>query len=177
MTFSRLFPRSTSAWSTAEPVPRVVLSDVREFARGFETRRALCELVGQPSTTPPDHVFDSVVAGLESGRLRFELLTFGGATGSASQTGPDSRELRELAEPVEEIVQRYRLLIELVDESELPVPQVAYRVIDGDGREHRGRLDEAGRAEVLGLRSEAPCKVSFPDLDGEAWDYIYAAPL
>ncbi len=177
MAFSRLFPSSSSAWSTAEPVPGFVLSDVREHTRGSETRRALCELMGLPSTTPPDHVFESVVAGLESGTLRFELLTFGGATASVSATGPDSRQLRDLAEPVEEIRQRYRILIELIDEDELPVPQVAYRVIDGDGREHEGRLDDDGRAEVLGLRSDAPCKVSFPDLDGDAWDYIYAAPL
>jgi hypothetical protein len=59
--------------------------------------------------------------------------------------------------------------IELVGEDDKPVPGVSYQIILPDGSKASGTLDEKGFARIEGFESGA-CKVSFPDLDKEAWE-------
>ncbi len=61
--------------------------------------------------------------------------------------------------------------IELVDEADVPVPGMAYRVELPDGSVSEGVLDDKGLARVEGfLKGSGQCKVTFPSLDQEAWD-------
>lgn len=46
-----------------------------------------------------------------------------------------------------------------------------YIVVTPDGGSRDGFLDQNGRAKLDGIEP-GTCKVSFPDIDGKAWDPI-----
>ncbi len=59
--------------------------------------------------------------------------------------------------------------IELVDEEGDPVPGEKYRITLSDGQtQAEGALDEKGFARLEGIEP-GTCRVTFPDLDQEAW--------
>ena len=61
--------------------------------------------------------------------------------------------------------------IELVGEDDLPVPGERYRITLSDGKLTEGRLDGKGSARVEGI-DPGTCKVTFPDLDRDAWAVV-----
>jgi len=61
------------------------------------------------------------------------------------------------------------LEIELVDEEDEPVPGERYRIELPDGTTASGTLDEKGFARIEGIEPGS-CKVSFPELDQDAWE-------
>lgn len=58
--------------------------------------------------------------------------------------------------------------ITLHDKQGRPVRHEPFRLLDGAGREHRGRLDREGYARVTGITSGL-CKVTFPRRDFSVW--------
>lgn len=58
--------------------------------------------------------------------------------------------------------------IELIDQDDEPVPGERYRIELPDGSVDSGSLDANGIARVEGI-DPGTCKVSFPDLDKDAW--------
>jgi hypothetical protein len=62
------------------------------------------------------------------------------------------------------------IAIELVDEAGSPVANEAYRVVSPSGRLIEGRLDQRGSARIDDIESAGLCRVSFPRLDGAAWE-------
>jgi hypothetical protein len=65
--------------------------------------------------------------------------------------------------------------IELVGEDDEGIPGEKYRITLPDESVAEGTLDEKGFARVAGFTPGGICKVSFPDLDGGAWDDYEAA--
>jgi hypothetical protein len=64
--------------------------------------------------------------------------------------------------------------IELLDDRNEPVPGEKYRITLPDGKTVAdGTLDEKGWARVEGFEP-GECKVSFPDLDKDVWDFVEA---
>jgi type VI secretion system secreted protein VgrG len=62
--------------------------------------------------------------------------------------------------------------IELVDEEKNPVPGEAYRITLPDGETvAEGTLDDKGLARVEGI-DPGTCKITFPDLDKDAWEEL-----
>lgn len=61
--------------------------------------------------------------------------------------------------------------IELVGEDDKPIPGEKYRVTLPDGTVDEGTLDEKGWARIEGF-DEGDCKITFPDLDKEAWEFL-----
>ncbi len=60
--------------------------------------------------------------------------------------------------------------IVLVDMDNKPVPGVRYRITMPDGGEpEEGTLNELGQAGYYQIEP-GTCKITFPDLDGEAWE-------
>ena len=59
--------------------------------------------------------------------------------------------------------------VELVDEDGEPVPGERYRITLPDDSVAEGSLDDKGKARVEGFKP-GNCKVTFPDLDKEAWE-------
>jgi len=59
--------------------------------------------------------------------------------------------------------------VELVDEDGEPVPGVRYRITLPDDSVAEGSLDDKGKARVEGFKA-GNCKVTFPDLDKDAWE-------
>ena len=64
--------------------------------------------------------------------------------------------------------------IQLVGEDDEGIPGAAYRIELDDGRVILGKLDENGVGAVAGIKP-GDCVVSFPELDGEAWEPTRAA--
>ncbi len=58
--------------------------------------------------------------------------------------------------------------IQLVDQDEKPVPGEVYLITLPDGTAQPGTLDDKGLARVDGI-DPGTCKVTFPNLDKEAW--------
>ncbi|WP_339721999.1 hypothetical protein [uncultured Paraglaciecola sp.] len=58
--------------------------------------------------------------------------------------------------------------IELLDEEDAPVPGEKYQIELPDGSIAKGTLDGDGFARVDGVKP-GECKVTFPELDKEAW--------
>lgn len=61
--------------------------------------------------------------------------------------------------------------IELLGEDDQPIPDEKYKVILPDGSVKEGNLDRQGWALVESGSLE-DCKVTFPDLDKSAWEFI-----
>jgi type VI secretion system secreted protein VgrG len=59
--------------------------------------------------------------------------------------------------------------IELIDEEDNPVPGEQYKITLPDGSVKTGTLDQNGFARVDGI-DPGTCKVTFPNLDKEAWE-------
>lgn len=64
--------------------------------------------------------------------------------------------------------------IELAGEDDKPIPGEKYRITLPDGTADEGTLDQNGWARVDGFK-KGSCKISFPDLDEEAWEFISSA--
>ena len=64
--------------------------------------------------------------------------------------------------------------IELVGEDDKPIPGEKYRITLPDGKVDEGTLDQNGWSRVAGFK-QGTCKISFPDLDQEAWEFISSA--
>ncbi len=61
--------------------------------------------------------------------------------------------------------------IEMVGEDDKPIPGEAYRIELPDATVAEGTLDDKGFARVDGIES-GTCKITFPNLDQEAWKRI-----
>jgi hypothetical protein len=57
----------------------------------------------------------------------------------------------------------------LVDNEGKPMPGVKYRITPPGGPPKEGRLNEHGQAGLFEIEP-GNCKITFPDLDKEAWD-------
>jgi hypothetical protein len=64
------------------------------------------------------------------------------------------------------------LEIELVGDDDKPIPFAAYIVKLPDGNVAKGYLDKEGFARFPGIVPGGPCKVCFPELDSEAWEFV-----
>lgn len=82
-----------------------------------------------------------------------------GAFAAGVESEPSTTESRRINTWIE---------IELVDEDGLPIAGERYRVTAPDGEQFEGTVDGNGRAKVWGVEP-GTCKISFPDLDSEAW--------
>jgi hypothetical protein len=73
-------------------------------------------------------------------------------------------------QPAEQKVEKKDWIeIVLVDMEGKPVPNVRYRITPPGGAPVEGRLNEHGQAGLYQIESGS-CKITFPDLDSEAWD-------
>ena len=62
--------------------------------------------------------------------------------------------------------------IELVDMKDNPIPGQAYKIILADGETvAEGTLDDKGLARLDGI-DPGTCKITFPDLDKDAWEKV-----
>jgi len=59
--------------------------------------------------------------------------------------------------------------IELVGEDDKPIPGETYRITLSDGSVDEGTLDHKGFVRLEGIEPGS-CKVTFPNLDKEAWE-------
>ena len=69
------------------------------------------------------------------------------------------------------------LEIELVGEDDEAVPWEEYLVELPDGTAVRGYLDQDGFARLDRLSQSGNCRISFPNLDQDAWDTVSALPM
>ena len=63
------------------------------------------------------------------------------------------------------------IAIQLIGEDGSPVAGETYRITLPDGSYSDGTLDAQGGAQVKGF-SPGVCKISFPNLDSEAWEEV-----
>jgi hypothetical protein len=87
-----------------------------------------------------------------------------------------SQKVKPFKPPTEEEVEEKEeqlswIEIELVDEEDEPVPGKKYKITLPDDSVAEGTLDDKGFARVKGFE-KGTCKVSFLELDKEAWEKI-----
>ena len=94
-------------------------------------------------------------------------------------TAPRSPATAPLAEYEEatDLTPAHAIELELVGEDDEPIPFARYEIELPNGDRRHGRLDRSGRAEVRNIREPGQCRVSFPDLDEEAWEPVDTQPL
>jgi hypothetical protein len=86
-----------------------------------------------------------------------------GDSAQSTQQPPDAVEPCPLAKTWIEIT--------LVDVEGNPVAGQNYQITAPDGKVVKGKLDGKGFAHVDGVQSGS-CAITFPDLDGEAWEWV-----
>lgn len=62
--------------------------------------------------------------------------------------------------------------IELVDEADRPVADQPFILTLPDGSYQTGRTDARGLDRVTGITNPGECRISFTELDKEAWERI-----
>jgi hypothetical protein len=60
----------------------------------------------------------------------------------------------------------------LQDQDGQPVPDQAYVVTLPNGEQVQGNLDSNGFARIAVFEDPGTCKVSFPNIASDAWQYI-----
>ena len=89
---------------------------------------------------------------------------------AAAQDGtPFCEECARAAEEAAEALKTTWVEISLVGEDGQPIPNEKYKVTLPDGSTEEGTLDANGVGRVEGFEKGA-CKVTFPDLDKDAWE-------
>jgi hypothetical protein len=75
------------------------------------------------------------------------------------------------AAPAEQKAKEKKAWIEiiLVDAEGQPMPGVRYRITPPGGKPREGRLNEHGQAGLYEI-DPGNCKITFPDLDKDAWE-------
>jgi hypothetical protein len=84
---------------------------------------------------------------------------------------PQAADTASSAKEEEEKKKECWIEIELVGEDDKPISGEKYRVTLPDGSIDEGSLDQNGWARVEGFE-EGSCKVTFPDLDQDAWEFL-----
>ncbi len=90
-------------------------------------------------------------------KTSFALTQYGGSPPLPTNTPEKAKEKKDWIEII------------LVDLDGKPVPNVRYRITPPNGAPVEGRLNEHGQAGLYQIEAGS-CKVTFPDLDQEAWD-------
>jgi hypothetical protein len=65
--------------------------------------------------------------------------------------------------------------IELIGENGKGIPYEEYSVTLPSGEKRSGLLDDQGFARLEGLPDGGDCKITFPRLDGGAWEFTETA--
>jgi hypothetical protein len=74
------------------------------------------------------------------------------------------------ARPPATSLKRHWIAIELVGEDGSPIAGEPYSVVSPGGRLFSGCLDHRGSARIEDIESQGLCRVSFPRMDGAAWE-------
>ena len=85
---------------------------------------------------------------------------------------PTVTNLSDLLPPPDEgptLQRSHYVEIELVGEDDGPIAGERYRVVLPNGSSVEGRTGADGTARIVGIDRAGTCKVSFPDLDQDAW--------
>lgn len=157
-------------------IPFELSSELRHHAATAVGLREMADFLGICGRAPESEVIERVVRELEWGHLVCKPRRPAGLASSLTIPEPEATDLCELAvletTPVEYVVE-----LQLIDQDELPIGGVSYRLTLPDGSVREGTLDQQGTARVPGLTSSEPCEVCFPTLDAESWSYVHATPL
>ncbi len=70
----------------------------------------------------------------------------------------------------------YWIEIEMVGEDGSPISWQEFSVLTADGNKIKGFLDHDGFARLDGLQNGGTCKIGFPGLDKDAWQFIETLP-
>jgi type VI secretion system secreted protein VgrG len=73
-------------------------------------------------------------------------------------------------DPTEDEEEKSWLEVELIDDADQPVAGEKVMVTLPDGKVYTGRTGPDGVLKVTGVEKGADCKITFPDLDKEAWE-------
>ncbi len=73
-------------------------------------------------------------------------------------------------DPKEDEEEKSWLEVELIDEADEPVPGEKVMVTLPDGKVYTGHTNKDGLLKVTGVEKGATCKITFPDLDKDAWE-------
>lgn len=140
------------------------------------SRRDLARFLGTTIVYSAEHLLEVLREHVVAGRV---IITRERARTIDGDAGLDPTTLRRLAATPEDLAddQAHSIAIQLIGEDDEPIAGVRYRLVDPEGRTVEGRTGPDGRAVVWGLARAGQCRVTFPDLDRDAWDTVDSVPL
>jgi hypothetical protein len=133
-----------------------------------ESRKTIFDVVygvGRPDAKGVEAILSIAAAQLASGKVRLarvEVVSGAGGTPEVEKKAVMQSSGR---------TKLTWIAIELVDDDDQPVAGEAYEVTLPDGSVRSGSLDGDGKAEERGI-DEGMCKVTFPKLDADAWEFV-----
>jgi len=139
--------------SPSERIHRLVSAARRRLAIEESNR---CILEGSEAW---EHVVDGPAATLDSANAATQANTPSTPVGSAAEPCP--------------FAAKAWIELELVGDDDGPIADEVYRIVAPGGGVFSGKTDADGVARVEGLAA-GECRVSFPDLDEEAWETLQA---
>ena len=75
-------------------------------------------------------------------------------------------------EPKKDEEELHWIEIEMVDEDNKPVAGEKYQIELPDGKITAGTTYEKGVARINGIKNPGMCKITFPNLDKDAWERV-----
>lgn len=160
-----------------EPSRRGLALSGDELARWLRDvdPKQLAALVDAPAwEARPDELLQRAADQLSAGVLRIVLTEAGRFAGGAMEPGTPLADYDEASASLEPT---YAIGIELVGENDEPIPFARYEIELPSGAVLRGVLDREGRADATALRAAGTCRVRFPDLDADAWEFVESTAL
>lgn len=136
--------------------------------------RTLARFLDATAVFGDEQVLEIILERIRDGRISVEYernRTVDPSLGTAAVT------LMRLAkaEPIQD--EDFSIAIELIGEDDEPLAGVRYRLELPDGKISEGVTGADGQAFLWGLTKPGDCKLTFPDLDTEAWESVESTPL
>jgi len=121
-----------------------------------------------------DQVLEVVLERIREGRISVEYERNRTVDPSLGLAAVTLMRLAE-AEPIND--EDFSVAIELIGEDHEPLAGIRYRLELPDGKISEGVTGDDGQAFLWGLTKAGDCKLTFPDLDTEAWESVESTPL
>lgn len=177
--FGRLLLRSAERTEPGTPLDRAGVRELEDDLLGAVSdpmlMRSLARFLDATIVYSGEHLLEVLIDKVLAGQV---IVHRERARTISPDFGLDPMTLMRLAEQPEALADsEYCVAIQLLGEDDEPIAGARYRIELPGGGFDEGRTGPDGQAMVWGLARAGECRVTFPDLDEEAWQYLSSQSL